>query len=70
MQINKYSIHENIERVDYDYNVGDKLIVNNEAAYKYETPYNGPSEISKYWANGMVTLKLGATKVIYNTHYI
>ena len=43
MQINKYIIHENRERVDYEYKVGDKLIVNNEAAYKYDTPYNGPS---------------------------
>ena len=40
MQMNKYSIRENIKIVDHNYKVGDKLMLNNHAAYIYETPYN------------------------------
>ena len=38
MQINKDNIRENRKKVDHDYKVGDKLMLNDVAAYKYETP--------------------------------
>ena len=40
--INKYNIRKNIKLVYQDYKVGDKFMLNNHAAYKYETPYKGP----------------------------
>ena len=42
-QTNEDNIHKNIKRVDHDCKFGDKAILTNNAAYKYETPYNGPS---------------------------
>ena len=40
-QINRDNIRENRYQIDYDYKVGDKVMLNIHAAYKYETPYNG-----------------------------
>ena len=40
-QINKDNIHKDINRVDHDYNVRDKFMINNNAAYKHETPFKG-----------------------------
>ena len=37
-QISKDNIRKNIKRVDHDYKVGDKVILNNNADFKYETP--------------------------------
>ena len=36
-QINKDNIRKNNKRVDHEYKVGDKIMLNNHAAYKYET---------------------------------
>ena len=44
-QLNKYNIHENVKIVKNYCKSGDKVILNNKAAYKYESPYNGPFEI-------------------------
>ena len=38
MQINKDNIHKYIKRVDHDYKVGDKFMLNIYSLYKYETP--------------------------------
>ena len=70
IQINKDSIRKNIKRVDHDYKVGDKVMLNNHAAYKYETPYKGPFEIKQFWGNGMVSLQCGETKIRYNIRCI
>ena len=37
-QINRDNASKNIHRVDYDYKVGDKVILTDHTAYKYETP--------------------------------
>ena len=41
-------------------------MINNHAAYKYETPYKGPFVITQCWTNGTVTLQYGPTKIRYN----
>ena len=41
-QINKYDISENRHRVEYDYKVGYKVMLNNHNTYIYETPYKVP----------------------------
>ena len=33
--VNKYNIRENSKIVDHKYKVGDKVVLNNHAAYKY-----------------------------------
>ena len=38
-QINRYNARNNKHRVYYDYKVGDKFILAEHTAYKYETPY-------------------------------
>ena len=41
MQFNRESIHENINRVNHDYIVGDKIMFSTHAVNIYETPYKG-----------------------------
>ena len=69
-QINKYNISENINRVDHDYKVGDKVMFTQHTAHKYETPYTGPSAITRCWTNVMFSLKFGATEIGYNIRCI
>ena len=59
-----------MNRVDHDYKVGDKVILNNSAAYKYETPYNGPFVIAQCWTNGMGIFQCDAIKIRHNIHRI
>ena len=40
-QINKDNIRENNKRVDHDYKIGDKVMLDNHVEYKYEIPYKG-----------------------------
>ena len=69
-QIDKYNIHENKHRVEYDYKVIDKIMLNNHTAYKYKTPYKGPFLITQCFKNGTVTLQCGATQTKYNIRQI
>ena len=70
MQINKYKIQKNRKLVEHCYKVGDKGIPNNNSACKYETPYKDPFVIKQCWANGMVVLQYGATKIRYDIRRI
>ena len=70
IQINKYNIRENIHRVDYDYKVGDNVIITKHTAYKYETPYTGPFVITQYFTNGTVKLQHFTTRRTYNIRCI
>ena len=56
MQLEKGLIHKNSTRIDYDYRVGDKVMVRRNKAYKYKTPFQGPYEIVQMWTNGTITL--------------
>ena len=44
-QIEKDVIREKSTRIKYDYRVGDKFMLKNKAAYKYETPFRVLYEI-------------------------
>ena len=70
MHINKYNIQKNSKRVEHDYKVRDKVIINNHAAYKYEMPYKVPFAITQCWTNSTFTLQCGAIKIRYNIHHI
>ena len=65
-QINKYNIHENRHRVDYDYKVRDNIMITNHNAYKHETSYKGPFLIKQCFTNGTVKLQCGAVQIKYN----
>ena len=41
-------------------------MLTNNAAYKYETPYNKPHVINLCWTNGTVTLQYGTIKIRHN----
>ena len=69
-QITRDKTRENIHRVDYDYIVGDKVIITNHTVYKYGTPYNGPFVITQCFTNGTVNLQYGTTKITYNILHI
>ena len=45
-------------------------MLNNNCAYKYETPYKGPSVINTCWTNGTVTLQYSPEKIRHNIHQI
>ena len=40
------------------------------AVYKYDTPYNGPFEVTQICTNDTVTLQMEATTNIYNIRQI
>ena len=65
-QIEKYVIHENSTRIDYDYNIGDKVMVRRKQAYKYKTPFQGPYEIIQMCTNRAVTIQTGAVTARLN----
>ena len=70
MQIIQDNICKNSKIVDHYYKVVYKVVLNNNATLRYETPYNGLIEIAQYWTAGMVTLQRGVIKIRYNIHHI
>ena len=70
VQVEKYFIHENSTRIDYDYRVGDRLILSTKTAYKFETSYKGPYKIVQAWKNGTVTLWTGVVTTRTNICHI
>ena len=62
-KINKYISWENRKRVYHDYKVGDEFMLNNNSAFKYETSYINPFDITQCFSNGTVTLQMGAIKL-------
>ena len=57
-------------RVEHNYYVIDKVMLNDHAAYKYETPYKGVFVITKFWTTFKVTLQYDAIQIMYNTRHI
>ena len=45
-------------------------MLNNNTAYKYETPYKGQFVIARCWTNGTITLQCGPTKIRHNIRHI
>ena len=69
-QIDRDNDRENKHRVDYDYKVGDKVMLTNHTAYKYETPYKGSFAITQCFTNVTVNLQCGAIQIKHNTRRI
>ena len=59
VQINKYNIRKNRDRIEHDYKVRDNVMITKHTAYKYEKPYKGTFVITQCFTNGMVHLQYG-----------
>ena len=62
-KINKDSIHKNSKIVDHGYKVRDKLILDTNAAFRYETTYKYSFDMTQYCTDGMVTPQFSSIKV-------
>ena len=69
-QINRDNTQDYRNKVDYYYKFRDKIILTNNTAYKYETPYKCPLVITHKFNNGKVMLQCGAIKTTYNIRRI
>ena len=55
--IDKNNSRENATRVDYDYHVGDKiLVINTDIQRKLDNPNKGPFTIERVCSNGTVVI--------------
>ena len=61
----KDNIRENIKQVDHNYKVIDKVMLNNNAAHKYETLYRGPFVKIQCRNKVSVVYQCGETKIRY-----
>ena len=69
-QVNRDNTQENKHKVDCDYKVGDKVVLTNHTAYKYETPYKGPFFMTQCFSNVTVMLQYGVTQIQYDIRRI
>ena len=69
-QINIENTRENKHIADYEYKVGDKVMLTNHTVYIYETLYKGPFVITQCFTNGTVNLQCDAIKIKYNIRCI
>ena len=59
--IDKNADKENSTRTNHHFQVEDQVLISNNKANKYETPYKGPYTIIQTWTNGMAKFSMGAT---------
>ena len=58
--IDQNNVRENSRRIDFDYRVGQKiLIINTDIQRKLDNPTTGPYEITDVFSNGTVTIRRG-----------
>ena len=58
--INQNNKRENSKRIDYDFSVGEKVLIERHGARKIERPYDGPYKIVRIHTNGTITIERGA----------
>jgi len=68
--INKNNERENSKRIEYEYQVGDKVLLRTGTENKYEQPYSGPHPILKINNNGTVRIQKGAVTETVNIRRI
>ena len=69
-QIQKHVMHKNTTITNYDYRVGDQVLIRNKVEFIYETLLKVPYEIPQTWTYRTVTLQTGAVTTIINTRNI
>ena len=60
-QIINDNVRENKSIIDYNYQVGDDVMLKNKSYYKYKQKFKGPYKIVQHWTNGTVKLQMGST---------
>ena len=65
-QINRDNDHKNKHRVEYDYIVGNKIMITYHTACINKTPYKFPFVITQCFTNGTVNLQYGPNKIRHN----
>ena len=68
--INKNNTSENAKRVDYDYKVGDQVLLYTPNPTKMEQPREGPYPVLQVHTNGTVTIQKGAVSQRLNIRQI
>ena len=68
--ISKNNIIENSKCIPHQHKVGDKAMLENHRANKYEQPYKGPYLVMQVNTNGTVCLKIGAVMDTMNIRHI
>ena len=59
-QVDNANLKENAKRIDFDYKVGQKvLVVKGGILRKSEVPYDGPYRITDVYTNGTVRIQRG-----------
>ena len=61
---------KNSKIIDHDYKIRDTVMLTNNYAYKYETPYDGPFGITQCWRKGTIKLQYGAKNIRHNVRHI
>ena len=58
--VDKANLRENINRIDYDYQVGQRVYIKKDGIYrKLDGPKLGPYEITQVFTNGTVRIQRG-----------
>ena len=66
----KNNFIENAKRIPHQYKGGDKVMLENHCANKYEQPYKGSYLVMQINTNGTVHLKIGAVMDTMNIRHI
>ena len=67
--INKNLWKENDKRINYDYAVGDKILLARQDASKVERPYDGPYKVVRVHTNGTIMIQKGAVTMRINIRH-
>ena len=58
--VDKANLRENTKRIDYDYQIGQKVFIKNDGIHrKLDRPKSGPFNITKVFSNGTVCIQRG-----------
>ena len=67
---NKNNKRENAGRIEYEYKVGEKVLLKRGNENNYESPYQGPYEVLEVRDNGIVHLKVNSVTDTYNIQHL
>ena len=70
IEIEKDVICKNSIIIYHDYNIGHKVMVRINQAYKYKTPFQGPYEVVQMWTNRTITTITGVVIARLNIRHI
>ena len=57
--IDKHTDKEKVTRTNHNFKVDDQVLIRDNQANKYKTPFMGPYTTIQTWTNGIITLRMG-----------